>query len=124
MTGSSRSSSASTSDLGSPDSTPPRTPTSAPLRRARAPAGHVLLRALLPAMVLVLTASSLYRRRLEQQRLADELLEAAARPASRGATSSVLGAAAQLGSAPSPGQQCAEALQIPQVRIRARGTWF
>ncbi len=110
-TGISRSSSANASELSSLADTPPRSPTAAGLGRPRPPTARMLLRALLPAIVLVLTAVSMHRQRVEHARLADELLEAAARPSTRGATSSMLGQQPQADAS----RQCADALQIPQV---------
>lgn len=108
-TGLSRSSSGNGSELSSLADTPPRTPTAAAMGRPRMTTGRVLLRALLPAVVLLLTALSMHRRRVEHGRLADELLEAAAWPAGRRVSS---GAVREQ---PDTSRQCAEALQVPQV---------
>lgn len=109
--GMSRNSSANASELSSLADTPPRSPTAGGLGRQRPPAARMLLRALLPAMVLVLTALSMHQQRVEHGRLADELLAAAAQPATRAPAGSMVGQPVQ----PGAGRECADVLQIPQV---------
>lgn len=108
----SRNSSANASELSSLADTPPRSPAAGGPGRQRPHAARMLLRALLPAMVLVLTALSMHHRRMEHGRLADELLAAAAQPATRAPAGSMVGQPVQL----SAGRECADVLQIPQVR--------